>query len=275
MLAGIANMLECHGFETDDRSIALGMEAPYLFMRSDDGYTAGTALLRPEWINLYLHTIGFHLDRVLLPKTDVIEFLRLHRTAMMAMRLSSDNASQPVLFTGFARARLLISTLHPRSPQSKSYTKAQFLAHLPDSCTVYTLKSLPPEAVDFLPYLGMSLQNLNAFWNDFQEILTRTVTRAEYAALQKSHLRALMHNLLPLTELTNDRMLINELKILDYFYEKEFSEHSPVHLHLYDHIPSTFVKNCVHWLMEDIVDRMYELGASDELVESFKSCSDS
>ncbi len=271
MLAGVANMLECLGHDTEDRTIALGMEAPYLFMHGEDGYIAGTALLRPEWINLYLHTIGFHLDQVVLPKGDVAAFLRQHRTAMLAIYLSKDNASaQPVIFTGFTRGRLALCTVHPRSPQTYSFTTGQLLARLPDNSTVYTLDTLPSEAVDYLPYLGASLQNLNTFWQDFEEILTRSVTRSEYKALQNSHLRALMHNLLPLTELTSDQMLINELKIADYFYESVFTEKSPERLHLGEHIRATFVKNCVHWLMEDIVDRMYELGASDEMVDFYR-----
>ncbi|MBE5811913.1 MAG: hypothetical protein E7318_13455 [Clostridiales bacterium] len=275
MLAGIANMLECLGYDTEDRTIALGMEAPYLFLRATEGYIAGTSLLTPAWINLYLHTIGFHLNQVQLAKADVTDFLRQERTAMLPLRfLQADSAIQPLVFNGFTRGRFSLCSLHPHSPQTRSFTQAQLISRLPEEAAVYTVKMIPSETVDFVPYLGSSVQNLLAFQRDFKEILSRSVTRAEYQSLQKSHLCSLMHNLLPLTELTSDQMLINELKIAGYFYESVFSEHSPERLNLSEHIPATFVKNCVHWLIEDIIDRMYELGATDEMVESYRRMPD-
>ena len=42
------------------------MEAPYLFLRNDGDFVAGTSLFRPQWLNLYLHTIGFHLSQTTL-----------------------------------------------------------------------------------------------------------------------------------------------------------------------------------------------------------------
>ena len=275
MLAGVANMLECLGHDTEDRSIALGMEAPYLFLRGDDGYIAGTALLRPEWINLYLHSIGFHLDQLVLPKECIAAFLRPRRTAMVAIHSSKDStAIQPMIFTGYERGRFALCSLHPRCPQTYSFTAGQLLSHLPEKCTVYTLDTVPAEAVDYLPYLGASVQNLLVFLKEFEEILTRSVTRSEYQALQKSHLRALMHDLLPLIELTSDNLLIDELKIANYFYESVFRKNSPERLCLCDRIPAVFVKNCAHWMMEDIIDRMYELGASDKMVDYYRRTPD-
>ena len=271
MLAGIANMLECLGHDTDDRTIALNMEAPYLFLQGKEGYIAGTALLRPEWINLYLHSIGFHLGQLTIPQKDVAASLRTRQTAMLAICPSKDSsATHPVVYTGLARGRFVLCSFHPPLPQIYSFTAPQLLSHLPDKCTVYTLDAVPPESTDYLPYLGSSLENLRSFWQEFQQIQTRCVTRSEYQALQKSHLGALLHHLLPLLELTNDQILINELKIAGYFYESVFTENRPERLLLRDHIPETFVKNCVHWLMEDISDRMYELGASDDLVDFYR-----
>ena len=271
MLAGIASMLECLGHDTEDRTIALGMEAPYLFLRSEDGFIAGTSLFRPRWINLYLHSIGFHLDQITLPKDDVPAFLRQRPTAMLPIQLSpNDNASQPVVFTGLNRGRFCFGTLSPNNALLKSFTDAQLQSRLPEKCMVYVIDVIPSEAVDFMPYLGESLRNLSLFWDVFQQLLTRSVTRDEYDALKQSHLRALMHDLLPAASLNHDGMLIEELKIANYFYKGVFQEHSPEHVLLSNKIPAVFIKNCVNWLKEDITDRLYELGASDEVGESYR-----
>lgn len=271
MLAGVASMLECLGHDTEDRTIALGMEAPYLFLRNEDGYIAGTALFRPQWINLYLHSIGFHLTSVKLAKEDLPDFLRRRPTAMLPIQLARDEARlQPVVFTGLTRGRFCLGSLSPHNAQNYSYTAAHLLPRLAENTTVYVLDAIPPEPADFIPYLGESLQNLDAFGSDFQQLLSQTVTRAEYAKLQQSHLRALMHYLLPAAELTHDAELTEELKISLYFYEGVFQEHSPERVLLRNKFPAFFIKNCVTWLKEDITDRLYELGASDELVESYK-----
>ncbi len=271
MLAGVASMLECLGYDTEDRTIALGMEAPYLFIRREDGFIAGTALFRPQWINLYLHSIGFHLEQTKLPKEEVPAFLRQCPTAMLPMQNSkNDSHLQPAVFTGLNRGRFCFGTLSPHNAHLYSFTAAQLLPRLAASSTVYTLKAVPPEQADFIPYLGESLQNLDVFWSDFQKLLNTTVTRCEYEALQRSHLRALMHDLLPAASLTKDAELIEELKIALYFYEGIFQEQSPERILLRNQLPAFFIQNCVNWLKEDIIDRLYELGASDELVDSYR-----
>lgn len=271
MLAGVASMLECLGYETDDKSLALGMEAPYLFMRSENGFIAGTSLFRPHWINLYLHSIGFHLEQISLSKEDIPDFLRQHKTAMFPLQLSKDDDRlQPAVFTELLRGRFRIGTLLPEGSQHHSFTAAQLLSRLTDMNTVYVVSPVHPESVDFIPYLGESLKNLTLLQDDLKKILGQSVTRTEFDALKQSHLRALMHDLLPTASLTRDHMLMEELKIVNYFYASVFHKHGPERVLLRNRIPEVFVKNCINWLKEDIVDRLYDLGASDECVDSYR-----
>ena len=270
MLAGVASMLEAFGHDTEDHIIALGMDAPYLFLRNDGDFVAGTSLFRPQWINLYLHTIGFHLSQTTLSKEDVQDFLRQQRTALLPVHLSNgDSALQPMVFTGLARGRFILHSLHLEQSEQMAFTATQLLTHLPDRVSLYLLEAIEPQPTNFLPYLGESLRNLSMFWVDFQQMLNMTVTRQEYQALQKSHLRALMHDFLPVALLKHDEMLTSELKIANYFYEGVFQPHSAAQVLLRNKFPSVFVKNCVHWLKEEITDRLYELGATDEIVESY------
>ncbi len=60
--AGVANMLEQYGIDTDDRSIAMGMKLPYLFAYENGVYMAGPMLQSAAWFNLYLNPIGFEMN---------------------------------------------------------------------------------------------------------------------------------------------------------------------------------------------------------------------
>lgn len=270
MLAGVASMLECLGYDTEDRHIALGMEAPYLFLRTEDGFVAGAGLFKPQWINLHLHTIGFHMAQHTLPAAEIPDFLRQRPTALLPLHHPPKDAQlQPMVFTGLSRGRFCLHSLHPTLPQQLTLTAAQLQSRLPEACTLYTVEAIPPEPTDFAPYLGESLRNLALFWKEFQQLLNASVTREEYDALKKSHLRALMHDLLPTASLTQDIMLTTELKIVNYFYAGVFKPQSPERVVLRDKMPPVFAKNCIHWLREDIIDRLYALGASDKQVDEY------
>lgn len=275
MLAGIANMLECHGFETDDRSIALGMEAPYLFLRENGCFVAGASLFVPRYINLYLHSIGFHLERIALPKDEVLPFLRNSRTALLPLLNLKETPPtlKPVVFSGIQRGRFIFTNLKPeyaKEPDSFSYTTPMLLSRLTDSVKIYTLTPIPPEPADFLPYLAESLRNIATFGADFQEIAQRRVTREEYEQLKKTHLHALMHDLEPMAAIGHDSQLYNELKLLNHLHSYVFLRFSPERVSLKPKLPMRYVQNAVTWLQEDIIDRLYAHGASDDFINKCK-----
>lgn len=62
LLTGLATMLSSLGHETDAKQIAFGMEMPWLFLNKDGRYYAGPQLFQPEWVNLYLNSLGFQLN---------------------------------------------------------------------------------------------------------------------------------------------------------------------------------------------------------------------
>lgn len=64
MLAGLAGMLALLGHDTDDQTIALSMEAPYLIDHQDGVYRAGAMLYQPEWINCWLSQLGLKLVKL-------------------------------------------------------------------------------------------------------------------------------------------------------------------------------------------------------------------
>lgn len=271
MLAGIANMLECFSFDTDDRSIALAMEAPYLFLREKDHYIAGASLFQPKYINLYLHSIGFHLDHCSMHRQDIPDFLRSQTTALLPLHSPKDPLlpAKPLVFTGMNRGRFAFTNLKPalsREADSVSYTTPMLLARLAEQTKVYTLEVIPSEPADFIPYLAESLHNAVAFWNTFQKVAQQSVSRTEYDTLKQTYLNALMHDLVPMAAIGSDHQLYNELKLLDHLYSYVFLRFGPDQIHLKNKLPVRYVRNAINWLQEDIVDRLYAHGASDAFV---------
>ena len=83
--AGLANMLEALGVDTEDRLIALDMGLPYLFAREEGQYRAGPMLQSARWFDLYLRPRGFALREENLPQEQLPQYLPAHAPAMLGL----------------------------------------------------------------------------------------------------------------------------------------------------------------------------------------------
>lgn len=270
MLAGLATMLECMGYHTDDKTIALGMEAPYLFVRDQDSYKAGACIYQPHWLNLYLHPHGLHMSEESLAQGDVCAYLRAHQPAMLPIMISR-TSFHPVVFTGYVNGRYEFVNVKPFAspePDSFSLTAAMLKRRLSPTVIVYSLTSCEAQPVDFVPLLLASLDNLVTYQEKVLETRKRIVTRQEFAELRTQLLRALMQDMQPLMALIGDYGLAEELRRLNHDYRHIFVCNDGETCALYDRLPKSSIKHCITWIRENIFDRLYELGVSDEIIES-------
>ncbi len=270
MLAGLATMLEHMGYDTDDKSIALGMEAPYLFVHDQNCYKAGVCIYQPSWLNLYLNPRGFHLSEEHLALEDVCTYLRSRQLAMLPIIISK-TSKHPVVFTGYANGRYEFVNVKPQQspePDTFSLTTAMLKRRLPEQVVVHTLTLCEPKPVNFIPLLLASLDNLITYQQQVLEVRLRTISRQEFGELRTSLLRALMQDMQPLMALIGDYGLAEELRRLNHDYKHIFVFHDGDTCALYERLPKSSIKQCITWIRENILDRLYELGASDELIES-------
>ena len=93
--AGVANMLEQYGVDTDDRSIAMGMKLPYLFSYQN-----------AEWFNLFLIPQGFEMCEIELPAEQVADYLKKQKTAMLGFRMNENN-KHAVVYIGSHDGKLV------------------------------------------------------------------------------------------------------------------------------------------------------------------------
>lgn len=270
MLAGLANMLELLGYHTSDTDIALGMEAPYLLTREECCYRAGAGLYRPQWLNLYLQPRGYIMAETILSRSEVPAFLRAHSPAMLKLKISPSSA-HPVVFTGYEdRKYTFVNIKSSRSPEPDQFvhSAAALRNRLADTVAVYTLEPCAPQPVSFVPLLLDSLTHLTAYEADLLAARQKTVTRAEFDYLRQTLLRPLMQDLPPLIPLTGDMELAEELRRLNHDYRHIFMDEGTSSCTLSDHLPKSSIRRCIAWLREIILDRLYALGISDELLES-------
>lgn len=269
ILAGVAAMLDCLGYTTDDRTIALGMEAPYLFVQEDGHYRTGARLYTSPWINLFLHPRGYHMDTITLPAGDIPRQLRSLPTAMLSMKIAKD-VRHPVVYLGYEAGRYRFSNIKRADspePDDISLTSAMLKKRLEETVKLHTLTSCPPCSVDFVPLLCNSLDVLKSYHQDILAIRRKSVTLAELHCLHEPIFRALMKDLLPLILLTEDSSLAEGLRCLQHDYRHIFTQNSPQVVLLSERLPRTPITLCLSWLYEDIVDRLYALGADDALLE--------
>lgn len=97
--AGVANMLEQHGVDSDDRSIAMGIKLPYLFSHEDGVYMAGPMLQSADWFNLYLNPIGFNMVEKEVLAEQVPAYLMQQKTAMLGLQVD-ESGKHAVVYTG-------------------------------------------------------------------------------------------------------------------------------------------------------------------------------
>ena len=89
--AGVANMLEQYGFDTEDKIIAIDIGLPYLFSYKNGVYLAGPMLQTAEWFNLYLNPRRFSMSETVIPKNEVCRFFQNTKCAMIGVEVSDGN----------------------------------------------------------------------------------------------------------------------------------------------------------------------------------------
>ena len=265
-LAGLATMLEYFGHDVEDHQIAFGMNAPWLFLKEDGQFIAGQSLYKPRWLNLYLLPRGFRLAESVIPKEQIPFFLRHNWPTMLKISIDRD-ICHPVVCTGYENNRYQIAnvkTADSHEPDHLSLSKPMLLRRLEDNVRILTLEQYSPESVNFTPFLLQSLQTLAEYEHVLLGTCTRVISREDFNALRSPLLRALFVDVLPMANLLNQPILFEELRLLHHDYRHTFTRNSPETVNLWEHLPRTSIRKCIGWLMENVMDRLYDHGMTDQ-----------
>lgn len=176
--AGVANMLELYGMNTDDMSIAMDMKLPYLFSYEDGVYMAGPMLQSAEWFNLYLHPIGFDMTEKGVLAAQVPEYLKQQRTAMLGLQVD-ESGKHAVVYIGTHEEELVFLNNkweHTNAPEEIRLTEEELINQLGTSAMIATLKQIPSQAVDLTSRLISSQTVIRQNLEEIQAICSREET---------------------------------------------------------------------------------------------------
>ena len=140
---------------------------------------------------------------------------------------------------------------------------------LPETVRLCTVETCAPKPVDFIPLLLTTLENIRAYPADLLAAREKYITRSDLRQMRDPLFRALMHDMRPMTMLTGDSVLEAELELLDHDFRHIFTENDPESQLLATRLPKGPIKRCLLWLYEDVLDRLYQLGADDEQLEPY------
>ena len=169
--AGIANMLDKCGIDTNDKDIALAMKLPYLFHFADDVYMSGSMLQTAEWFDLFLNPIGYSLTEETVAKDHLVDYLLNKNVAMLGLYVDEDEKHAVIYIENNSNSMTFLNNKweNDSSPELIKLTPAELLKSVDNEVVVATLKKIQPTTIDFSTKLTTSLEvaraNLNEILN--------------------------------------------------------------------------------------------------------------
>ena len=212
----LANLLELHGVDVEDRDIALQMGLPYLFSynEEDGAYQAGAMLQGKYWFDRWLNSIGFEFAEEFVSKTDVCHFAVNGVPCMIGLKTEVDKHA--MIFTGLQDGRCRFLNPHRADdgqPDELLFTPEELQEALCEVNAVgridRTEKSKPMDASDFersLIWLRRYKAELHRFCEEYR-------TNGEIMTVINTLFRPFAVDGLAMMELAGEGDLADELRL--------------------------------------------------------------
>ena len=265
--AGLANMLEQYGISTDDRTIALSINAPYIFSKCGEAYITGAMLQSAEWFNLYLNTIGYVMHEYNVSKYEAAKILKHATTAMLGLRLIPQS-KHAVTYIGYAGGHYkFINNKWKGSNEPEHYTfsESDLLSRLDSRVTVATIEmSNTSGTVDFLPLLKQSLSVLDDLKHEIIKFCSVEQSFDAQIKTMDPLFRPLLLDGVTMLEITGDSESVNELTRIRTEYMNALRLKSTVRL--FDHISEHDIEHAVCKYRTIIAQKIKEINNGQYLV---------
>ena len=173
--AGLANLLELQGVETEDYQIALDMGLPY-FLRHEEqsgAYLNGPMLQSAEWFELYLRPRGFRYVECFLQRQEAVAQLR--RGSMLGVQVTP-KSKHAVVFLGKENGAYKFLNNKREDSEEPDYlllSETECLERLPEQVVIGYLESCKAEASDIKPYLEEALKNWEKLRVELQSFISK------------------------------------------------------------------------------------------------------
>ena len=227
--AGIANMLEQYGVDTNDRTIALAIKLPYLFSYCDGIYLSGPMLQSVEGFNLYLNPIGYELLEEVNSADKIVDYLKSQKTAMLGIK-TENTGKHAVVYTGTESDRYVFLNNKwekEDSPCEICLTEDELKQRIDAEVVVATLQEIAPKYIDFTDKLKNSINILQANLTDIIELASTEETVANLRLKLNTLFRPLFLDGITMLNMIGETMLAQEFENLQQ--ELLFALRKPPH----------------------------------------------
>ena len=209
-------MLEQYGVYTDDKSIALAMNLPYLFSYSNGVYLSGPMLQTAEWFNLYLNPIGYQLVEKSVSAHHIDEYLKTQKTAMFGINLG-DKGKHAVVYTGIdSNSFVFINNKweNENSPSEIRLTKEELISRIEPTVMVATLQQIFPKSINFDPRFQSSVSVLQANLDEIVNLCNTEQTIADLRSKLNTLFRPLFLDGITMLSLIDETTLSQDFAAL-------------------------------------------------------------
>lgn len=237
--AGVANMLERYGVDTDDRTIALSIGLPYLFSYDNGVYQAGPMLQSAEWFNLYLHPIGFHMSETCVSAHETAAFLRCHDTAMLGLA-AGEAGRHAVVYTGCGEGRFKFLNnkwAHEDTPETFLLTEDELLERLEVSAMIAVLERRPPVQEEPIGRIRESEQVLDRNFEEICAVCQHEETIAALRGKMNTLFRPLLLDGITMLELIGESELAAQLAAVQRSFLNALRQETDRRIVLADALP--------------------------------------
>lgn len=228
--AGLANLLEFYGVETEDYLIAQEIALPYCFAREGGVYQAGPMLQGKRWFELYLRPRGFNFNEVRLHRERAADYLAAQPCAMVGIWMENGQKHAVVYSKTEAEKLCFLNNKRRDSdePEQFVFSRQELEQRLEADTPIATLGHCDTEPVSLAPVLESSLAVFQELQQELLQFCSVPQSPADLAAARDRLFRPILLDALSVLPLAGEWELCKTLGTVQKEYLRALRQEKPV-----------------------------------------------
>lgn len=212
--AGLANMMEMLGVDTEDYKIAMEMGLPWLFAEEDGEFFSGPMLQNAQWFNLWLCPRGFAMEETTVGVEELCNQLQSRGPSMLG--IETPYGKHAVIFTGYDGNYHFINPTYEGSGEvtELSLCEAELLHNVEKTIVIARISPREPKTIDMRPFLARSIYVLRENVAEIDSFATVSHGPNEYICALNRLFRPLFLDGISMLELVGETNLAESLRVL-------------------------------------------------------------
>ena len=230
--AGVANLLSFYGIDTEDRTIALEMELPFLFDYEDGCYLSGPMLQGAKWFNLYLKTIGYTMTEKDVDREHICDHLRGLQYAMLGIYVSERN-KHAVIYTGMKDGKFCMLNNKwelADEPDTLFLSEQELLQRVDEIVTVGVLDKTACEIRKTESMVKHSIPVLRSLAKEIAGFCSQERSSMDIRSSMNTLFRAILLDGITMLDLIGEMQISRKLKIVQGQFMNAVKENKPLQL---------------------------------------------